>query len=199
MTGFTSQRPRSFDQQQRVQDALRDREQVIWIGRPVRGALSLSHKLPGLFGSLLMGLLVFHFLVSPSSPLKNPEDPDRFGTIIGLLITMAMASLLIRIPWRKMKRLQHTLYLLTNQRVAILDPRKNRRDTSMPLTGIGRVDCLRKNKRYGTLLLLPQDHHRATPNGPGRRTPLRPVALRFLSHAEDVAQQIEEQQKRTIS
>jgi len=178
----------SFDAHQRIQHALHQDEQVKWSGRPAPGAMATSHRMAGVMGSMLMGLLFFHLVISPLSPLKAEPSPDRSLNLIAILFMMGVAIFFIRLPWRKLKELRHTLYVLTDHRVIILHPQKNKRNRSMPLTAI---DAIQQKKATRNTFHLHLKPNVATPHLPAApQVPQRPFQLRFLRQSDALIEQL---------
>ena len=108
-------------EREQVEAAMVSDKQVLWFGRPVAKAWTLSSALSALSGVVACGFLGY---VANQFLGAGCKSDLTFCLIFCCFLTpfiiVALSQLLM--PWRQLRRLRNTAYLLTAQQAMVLEP-----------------------------------------------------------------------------
>lgn len=108
-------------EREQVELAMGSDKQVLWFGRPVAKAWTLSSALVALSGAVACGFLgyVAHQFLGAGCK-SDLTFCLIFCCFLTPFIIVALSQLLM--PWRQLRRLRRTAYLLTAQQAMVLEP-----------------------------------------------------------------------------
>lgn len=111
----------SLAEREQAEAAMGSDKQVLWFGRPVAKAWTLGSALSALSGAVACGFLGYVAHQFLGAGCKSDLTFNLiFCCFLTPFIIVALSQLLM--PWRQLRRLRRTAYLLTAQQAMVLEP-----------------------------------------------------------------------------